>query len=225
MHERVARRRPCIPTVDPQPGIAEWHVERLESGVRLSGHLRTQDATTIVAAVREATTGAHQVEIDSAASEQIDGGVIALVRADLAHHGVHADLRGGSRFRPLIELYTNGTTAPPPRPRRTPERLVAHVGRATVEDVAAVEESVGFVGEMTVAVGRLVRARAAATGRRSLPSFERAGPDALPIVLTINFLVGLVIAYMSARELKHVRGEHLRGRSASASRWRASSGR
>jgi phospholipid/cholesterol/gamma-HCH transport system permease protein len=193
---------PCILTVDPQLSIAEWRVQRSEAGVRLSGRLRTRDAAPIVAAVREATAGVQKVELDLGGVEQIDGGVIALVRADLATRGVLADLRGGNRFRPLIELYADGATEPPPGQRRTPESLLVQVGRATVKDVAAAEDSFGFVGEITVAVGRLVRRPRGGHWREIAPLVERAGPDAMAIVLTINFLLGFVIAYMSARQLK-----------------------
>jgi phospholipid/cholesterol/gamma-HCH transport system permease protein len=202
MSRETARRMVCMPAVDPQPHTGDWHVEGSQAGVRLSGHLLTRDAAPILAAVREATTGARKVEVDLGGVEQIDGSVIALVRADLAARGVGVNLLGGDRFRPLIALYADGTTAPEPRKRRTPERLLAHVGRATVQDVSAVGDFLKFGGEMTVAVGRLVRHPRRSYWKEIAPLIERAGPDAMPIVLTINFLLGLVIAYMSARELK-----------------------
>ena len=178
-----------------------WSVERRENGIRLAGHLRTADAEALVAKVRDATSGVEAVAIDLGGVDQIDGGVIALLRADLATRGVRADLHGGDRFRSLIELYGNGTAARAPKHRRTTESFFAQVGRATVRDAATVEQTLGFVGEMTLAAARLLRHPARGHWKEIPALIERAGADALPIVLVINFLLGFVIAYMSAREL------------------------
>jgi phospholipid/cholesterol/gamma-HCH transport system permease protein len=54
---------------------------------------------------------------------------------------------------------------------------------------------------MTVAVGRLVRSPRGGRWREIPFLVGVAGADAIPIVLIINFLLGFVVAYMSAREL------------------------
>ena len=187
--------------MDPQPSHGAWRVERHDRGVRLSGRLRTRDAAALVAGVRDATKGVEAVEIDLSGVEEIDGGVVALLRSDFAARRVRPDLRGGDRFRPLFELYEDGTTAPRPRQQRAPESLLAQVGRVALGDVAAVEQTLGFVGNMTSAAGRLLRHPGRGHWKEIAPLVERAGADALPIVLVINFLLGFVIAYMSAREL------------------------
>jgi phospholipid/cholesterol/gamma-HCH transport system permease protein len=185
----------------PRAVARPWRVERFDGGVHVSGQLRTVDAEALVSAVREATSGIGAPQIDLAGVEQMDGGVIALLRADLARRGVPAELRGAARFRPLIDLYGEGRPPPPRRPRAH-EGVLAQVGRAAVEDVEAIESSLGFVGHMTVAAGRLVRRPRHARLRELVPLVSRSGADALPIVLVIDFLLGLVVAYMSARELK-----------------------
>jgi phospholipid/cholesterol/gamma-HCH transport system permease protein len=188
--------------VVPSPHSTDWQVEGSQSAIRLSGRLRTRDAATILAAIREATSGAQRVEVDLDGVEQIDGGVLALVSADLAARGLGVELRGGDAFRPLVALYEDRASAPQPARRRRPEGLLAQVGRATIQSVAAARDSLRFVGDMSVATGRLFRHPRGSYWRQIPPLVERTGPDALPIVITINFLVGLVIAYMSARELK-----------------------
>ena len=169
--------------------------------MRLSGQLRTREAAALVGAVRDATAGAQVVQIDLGGADEVDGGVIALLYVNFATRGVRVGIDGGDRFRPLLELYAVCTTAPRPRLERAPERLLAHVGRATVQEVASTESALGFFGEITVAVGRLA-SRARRGHWSEIPRLvEVVGADAIPIVLIINFLLGFVIAYMSAREL------------------------
>jgi phospholipid/cholesterol/gamma-HCH transport system permease protein len=187
-----------VASVTTQP----WRIERYEGGVRLVGELCTPEAEALVAALRDATVGARALEVDLSGAQRIDGGVIALLRNDLTTRGVRAQLRGADRFGPLVDLYAGSTPTPQKAHARTSESLLAQVGRATVQDAEAVQGSLGFLGEMTLAVKRVLHQPRRSYWREIAPLVGRTGPDALPIVLTINFLVGLVIAYMSARELE-----------------------
>jgi phospholipid/cholesterol/gamma-HCH transport system permease protein len=138
------------------------------------------------------------VAIDLSGAEQVDGGVLALLRADVLRRGIGIEFRGAERFQALLDLY--GCTGAPLRAARG-ENEVTRVGRAVVEDAVDLERAVGFVGELTVAAGRV--ARWPKRGHwTEIPSLvEQAGADAIPIVCVINFLVGFVMAYMSARAL------------------------
>jgi phospholipid/cholesterol/gamma-HCH transport system permease protein len=174
-------------------------VEGTEQGIRLWGRFCTHEAAQIVAAVQEATVNAETVEIDLAHVEQIDGGVAALVGADLNERGLHPRLREGERFRGLFDLCTEGA---PPRPREySRERIAAHVGRATFEGVVGLERLFGFVGELAASARRLVRHPRAGYWKDIPLLVERSGLDAVPVVLVINFLVGFVMAYMASRSL------------------------
>jgi phospholipid/cholesterol/gamma-HCH transport system permease protein len=154
-----------------------------------------------VAEVREATCGATAVEVDLDDVGELDGGVIALVRSDFAARGVHVTLRGGgNRLRPLLDLYSHAVV-PSPRRRRTPESLLAQVGRVTVHGIAAIGGALAFIGELTVAIRRIVRQPRRGDWSDVGNLVEVAGADALPIVLVINFLLGFVVAYMAARAL------------------------
>jgi phospholipid/cholesterol/gamma-HCH transport system permease protein len=188
--------------VAPRLEPIDWRVERSDTGVRLSGHLRTADAADILQAVREGTWGAVAPHVELTGVEDIDGGVVALLRSDFTDRGVHALFHGGDRFRAMLDLYGFCDEIPPSRPpRRRRDGVLAQVGRVTVEDGLDVEEILGFVGEMTVSAGRLA-ARPRNAHWKAIPLLvQYAGADAVPIVLIINFLVGFVMAYMSARAL------------------------
>ena len=186
--------------VDPHADTAEWRIDHVEGGVRLAGRLRTPDAPALIDAIRHATAGVEEPTIDLAGVTDVDGGVVALLRADLAERNVRAQLHGADRFRALFDLYY---TVAPPRPRamRPPEALLCHVGRAAVLDTAHLTSILSFTGELAIATGRLLR-RPRGGHWKELPHLaERAGADAVPIVLVINFLVGFVLAYMGARAL------------------------
>jgi phospholipid/cholesterol/gamma-HCH transport system permease protein len=186
--------------VDPHADTAEWRIDHVEGGVRLAGRLRTPDAPAVIDAIRHATAGVEEPTIDLAGVTDVDGGVVALLRADLAERNVRAQLHGADRFRALFDLYY---TVAPPRPRamRPPEALLCHVGRAAVLDTAHLTSILSFTGELAIATGRLLR-RPRGGHWKELPHLaERAGADAVPIVLVINFLVGFVLAYMGARAL------------------------
>jgi phospholipid/cholesterol/gamma-HCH transport system permease protein len=193
--------RPVHPRVVPRADTAEWQIDHVEGGVRLAGRLRTPDAPAIVEAIRQATAGVEAPTIDLAGVTEVDGGVVALLRADLAERQARAHLHGGDRFAALFELYCT-MAPPPPRAMRPPEAVLCHIGRAAVLDATHLKSILAFTGELSVATGRLLR-RPRGGHWKELPYLvERAGADALPIVLVINFLLGFVLAYMGARALK-----------------------
>ena len=189
------------PRVDPHAATAEWRIARVEGGVSLSGRLHTREAPAVIAAIREATIGVGEPTIDLAGVDEVDGGFVALLRADLAERSVRAHLRGGNRFGELLDLYRSVAPTQPRKTRR-PEAVLCSVGRVAVLDVAHLTSILAFTGQMAVAIGRLLRNPRRGGHWKEFPYLaERAGGDALPIVLVINFLIGFVLAYMAARAL------------------------
>jgi phospholipid/cholesterol/gamma-HCH transport system permease protein len=186
--------------VDPRPETEAWQIERIEGGVRVLGRLRTADATAFVASLHATLAGTKDPLIDLSPVEQLDGGVVALIREELRPpRGKVAHVRFSDRFEPLEELYCGKC---PPAPSTRPEGVVAHVGRATVQEAHQFVNIVAFTGRMAVAARRLV-AMPRLGNLGELPELvERAGADAVPIVLLITYLVGFVLAYMAARSLQ-----------------------
>jgi phospholipid/cholesterol/gamma-HCH transport system permease protein len=186
--------------VDPHPPTAEWSIAPLHGGVRLEGQLRTCDAPALLPAIRKAIAGTAEPTIDMAGADEVDGGFVALLRADLAERNVQAHLRGGERFSALFDLY-RPIAVTPPRKLRRPEALLCHVGRASVLEAGHLTAILAFTGQLAVATRRLL-GRPRSANWRDLPHLaERAGADAVPIVVIINFLVGFVLAYMGQRAL------------------------
>jgi len=195
-----ARTTPCIFDMATKPAPESWQVERSAGGIRLSGCLVTADAAAVVRAVRDSTPDGAATTVDLGDVKRIDGSVIALMREDMNRRSVRAEFLRADRFRALFDLYANDK---PPTPRGRPlESSVARIGRATLKEAANVERAIEFVGEFATEVGSLFRSPRRAHWRDILPLVERAGADAVPIVLVVNLLVGFVMAYMSARALE-----------------------
>jgi phospholipid/cholesterol/gamma-HCH transport system permease protein len=82
-----------------------------------------------------------------------------------------------------------------------PPWLVARMGMAAVTQLRGASEMIRFTGETVLAFGRLFRGKAQFRRSDLLLIIQEVGPRALPIVSLISFLVGLILAYMSAVQL------------------------
>jgi phospholipid/cholesterol/gamma-HCH transport system permease protein len=82
--------------------------------------------------------------------------------------------------------------------------LLARVGVATMEFFHGAPEMLSFLGEIILALGRLLSGRARFRRGDMWLEIEEVGPRALPIVSVISFLVGLILAYLGADQLRLV---------------------
>jgi phospholipid/cholesterol/gamma-HCH transport system permease protein len=75
------------------------------------------------------------------------------------------------------------------------------VGNATVSYGLSINEFLGFLGELTVALGKLFRGEARYRKIDLLEVIQECGPSAVGIVTLISFLVGVILAFMGAVQL------------------------
>ncbi|HEX3759376.1 MAG TPA: MlaE family lipid ABC transporter permease subunit [Kofleriaceae bacterium] len=197
-----------------------WHIVRGEGRLELAGELGFADAAAIWHAMGDATAGIVRprdlrgpgddspepaLVIDLDRATRVDGAVIALVvavRARLLARGVRCHITADSeRLRALVHLY-RGDELPPPVPvQRGRERGIAWLGGAVDHALAQARQMVAFSGELAAAIAETIR-RPARASWRDLPALIiRAGTDGIPIILVLNFLIGFVMAYQSARQL------------------------
>ena len=85
-----------------------------------------------------------------------------------------------------------------------PQGPLAQVGTATLEFFRGAPQMLGFLGEVVLSLLRLISGRARFRHRDLWLEIEQVGPRALPIVSVISFLVGLILAYLGADQLKLV---------------------
>jgi phospholipid/cholesterol/gamma-HCH transport system permease protein len=182
-------------------------IEEHDHVVRLRGELRMREAQAIWKGVRAITdrVKAGAVTLDLSEATAIDGGVMSLLvalRTDLFARGVKAEIEGTpDRFEPLVELY-EAKQPPRKRKKRKPENFVENIGRVTAEALGEAKQVVSFFGEMVLAAAALVRHPRSGHWKEIPHLMSKAGADALPIVILINFLVGFVMGYQSANQLK-----------------------
>jgi phospholipid/cholesterol/gamma-HCH transport system permease protein len=186
--------------------VEAYGLHREGDRIELVGDLRMRDAAALWQDLRKETSGEMStVVLDLSKVTAADGGVIALLvelRAELAARGVKAELVGeNERVETIVNLYA-GHEGVTKRKKRKPEGTVAQVGRATVDVKDELKGILDFVGSMVLAVLALARRPRAGNWKDVAPLCEKAGADAVPIVLLINFLVGFVMAFQSARQLR-----------------------
>jgi phospholipid/cholesterol/gamma-HCH transport system permease protein len=190
---------------------SDYHVERVELGdgraaLRFAGELRFRQCFDTWEEVRRlAQAPGRHVALDLSAIDHLDGAATALLlelRAELDRAGVTSEIVGAEgSVRAMLELY--GAHPPQPSLQQPPTHIGTfdQIGRETL---AMFGESKGldFVGDVVVAGAQALR-RPRLMNWADVPKLmERAGADGLPIVLMINFLVGLVTAFQAALQLK-----------------------
>lgn len=187
-----------------------WHVTELPDGVRvdLGGPLTIEEAPALwkrLTELLESSTSKTRVQVDNSGVTSIDGACTALLvhlRSELKARRVHCEFTGGSpAVRRLIELY-GGRRRPKARRARPADNAVEQVGRATVAMFAELVSVLDFSGRLVRGAWFSLRHPSRLNWRDIGVTMERAGADAAPIVMLINFLIGFVMGYQSALQLK-----------------------
>jgi phospholipid/cholesterol/gamma-HCH transport system permease protein len=183
-----------------------YQVVREGNTIRIAGDLRMHDAAAIWKDLRKETEGAAgTIVFDLRSVEAADGGVMALLvelRTELTTRGVKAEIaHANERVEKIVNLYS-GHDGVAKKKKRKPEGTVAQVGRSTIEVKDEAKGILDFFGSMVLAGLTLVRHPRAGHWKEVMPLMEKTGADAVPIVVLINFLVGFVMAFQSAKQLK-----------------------
>jgi len=79
---------------------------------------------------------------------------------------------------------------------------LATIGNQAIHFAHSTGEMLGFIGEAFLAFLRLVRGKAPFRRSDFTLTIQQCGADALPIVTLISFLVGLILAFVGAMQLK-----------------------
>ena len=101
----------------------------------------------------------------------------------------------------LLALATAVPETSAARAAPTPPWL-ARVGTAAQDAWEGTRAATRFLGEATLSFGRFLRGAAIFQWRDVLRVLQESGPNALRIVTLINFLVGLIIAFVGAVQLQ-----------------------
>lgn len=159
--------------------------------------------------------GFTEAEIDASAIGRLDtAGAWLLLRTQrqLQASGLKVgEIAAPARYRPLIEAIARGCSFTEPEAVRPPRNLtdfLERIGRGTMHVLRQGYDLLGFLGRITVEA-----AEAVLKPRRELPfpalvhHIEETGLTALPILGLLAFLLGVVIAYQGADQLKRFGAE------------------
>jgi phospholipid/cholesterol/gamma-HCH transport system permease protein len=183
-----------------EPGTPEGNAAVL----RFRGRLDVYSVATIWdAAVR--ALDAHPrspVIIDASAVQYCDGAGIALLIELLRRPrpaGATVIVRGlQERFERLLEQFDPRGFNPLPAAAPVRESITERLGRETAELLDGGYQRLAFVGESSAALADAVAHPLRMRWSDALEIAQRAGADAVPIVMLIGFLMGVILAFQSA---------------------------
>jgi phospholipid/cholesterol/gamma-HCH transport system permease protein len=177
--------------------------------VRLAGAWTLDTGVPPLADVERALASSprpSRVAFDLAELGPWDSGLMSFVIrvGDLAREGkiplVESTLPEG--LRRLLALAARVPGQKDVRHVERPDSRLARIGLVALEVWDEVLAMLAFLGEITLAFGRLVRGQARFRARDFWLLVQQAGADALPIVTLISFLVGTIFAFVGAVQLE-----------------------
>jgi phospholipid/cholesterol/gamma-HCH transport system permease protein len=176
--------------------------------VRLAGTWRLRNRLPPLDAVDRALTDTpapRLVVLDAAAVAGWDTGLVSFVAGLVdrcARAAVPVDRRGLPAGVERLVALAAAVAETPATPSPPPPSWVARVGLGALRAVESALASVRFVGEAILALARLVVGGAQLRWPDLVGVVQECGPHALPIVTLISFLVGLILAFTGAVQLR-----------------------
>lgn len=151
-------------------------------------------------------SGGNRWVVDAGGVTRMDSAGLALLvrlRGRAEEDGVGFEVRGlAEGYRRLLERFDPETFDQGKVSPATVEPLAEQVGRTTAQMWLDFRGQVAFIGELTAALARAVVRPWTIRGRDFWLSAERSGVDALPIVVLICGLVGLVLAFQAGMAMR-----------------------
>ena len=162
-----------------------------------------------------AVPAGHPIVIDAAGIERLDtAGAWLLLRTEreLAARGDRVELTGlRPSLLPLFEqLRDRGAISAPPHPfpaHYTFFGFLAHLGEVTVNIFRGGYSFLGFGGLIFVTMLRLLPHPGRLRLRATVRQMEQTGLNATAIVGLLSFLIGIVMAFQGADQLRRFGGE------------------
>ncbi|HUJ45890.1 MAG TPA: MlaE family lipid ABC transporter permease subunit [Rhizomicrobium sp.] len=206
------------PLAKPDESLASLRVERRQNLLRLvaTGEWNIGQAPRLDALLRKIDFGdVREAEIDANGITDVDSvGAWLLLRSKRELEAAGVKVRNFSfpqQYQPLITVMEEEHDAPPVKHAPHPVGLVyflERVGRGTMHALAQGYEMLGFLGRVTIETIEAILAP-----RRELPvpafvrQIDETGVTALPIVGLLAFLIGVVLAYQGADQLRRFGAE------------------
>ncbi len=181
----------------------ETLVLKLKGSWRLSGGISSMDG---LFARQELTSIPKRIKVDSSALKDWDSALICFLvelkkrcqTLSIAFDG--SDLPEGARR--LVDLALAVPEREDSKRVETRSDFLTVIGRDAIDAFKSGGEMIDFLGESFIALGRAIRGRARFRMSDALHLVQQCGPDALPIVTLISFLVGMILAFVGLVQLE-----------------------
>ncbi len=178
----------------------------------LAGHVTLADGAELWRQLRRSLDrdDAAPVDVDIGAVTYLDGGAAALLTAVAAERvragGAVRFVNASGDAARLLELYDCARAADCER-AAVRSTVLGDIGNFAHHGSVETRSILAFIGDLVVGLARAVRRpRTVHFGEFGL-LVERAGTDALPIIILINFLVGAILGLQGAIQLHRFGGD------------------
>jgi phospholipid/cholesterol/gamma-HCH transport system permease protein len=198
-------------SVNPTVSAARLRVGAVRDGVLVMAIAGRLDSSTTGRIWRQATEAiatakVRSVIVDAAEVDYCDGSGIALFvhLRNLQHKaGAQLEIHGlRPEFQALLQESDLGDPEQLQSQRQAKPNLAEELGRGIVgfwEDTRAL---ISFVGELVSALGTAVMHPKSVRWRDVVRVAETAGVNALPIIVLVSFLMGVIMAFQGAISLR-----------------------
>ena len=179
------------------------------------GSWTIRDAAILELALEEVSpNGVDAASIELSGVTEMDTAGAWLVRRTalaLEASGIPTDISGmADAYLPLgriVELTADCATRPVSTPHNYWRAMVERVGRATLECMAEGKALLSFYGQTVAGFGALIRRPGRLRYTALVNQVELTGLNAIPIVCLLSFLIGIVIAFVGADQLRRFGAE------------------
>ncbi len=184
---------------------AKFNIERRDQGwvAQLAGDWTAVDLGLTGQRLREALRRAEPFSLDLSGIGRCDtAGILAIVRAagDRVDPKVWAVSPQLAQLAALVTGAIRPIQAPPRRPRSI-EEMLDRLGHGLVNVAIDGYRTWAFVGHLLLVIGRVARDPRRIRWAPCVALAERAGLDAIPIVMVTTFFIGAVVGFLGADEL------------------------
>ncbi len=177
--------------------------------IRFSGNWRMQDGLPSYYEVKkqiESESGVQRITFDTQDLSSWDSGFITFL-LKLFQLSSHLEIQADSSGLPegVQRLLKLATAVPEQKDaKRTVVRewLISQIGKKAMAAATGAKDMVTFVGEAVQAFLDFSRGKARFRKTDLFLTIQQCGAQALPIVTLISFLVGLILAFVGAVQLK-----------------------
>ena len=197
---------------EPEPMLLQLQPGEDVLTVRLAGAWQIDNIAELEQALEQIPRDATQsMRVDCSGIERLDMSAAWLLERRLQQvrdQGANVEVIG-SQAQPAFAFVTDLAQRVMPAGKSQskeriawPQRIVAAIGRSSVYLFTHCRDSISFFGRLAVTALRMLRS----AHHLRLPSVTRhiyeTGIQAIPIVSLIAFLISVIIAYLSAQQLR-----------------------